>query len=105
MASPFYVYRICLVATLGGVLFGYDTAVISGVVDALKAHFHLEAIPLGSVIGSALIGCIIGVLVAGKLTDWAGRRAVLMLSAVLFLVSALACTITNTRSEEHTSEL
>src|SRR5271163_2482268 len=66
MASPFYVYRICLVATLGGVLFGYDTAVISGVVDALKAHFHLGAIPLGSVIGSALIGCIIGVLIAGK---------------------------------------
>jgi sugar porter (SP) family MFS transporter len=99
MASPFYVYRICLVATLGGVLFGYDTAVISGAVDALKAHFHLGAIPLGSVIGSALIGCIIGVLIAGKLTDWAGRRAVLMLSAVLFLISALACTITNTPDE------
>jgi SP family arabinose:H+ symporter-like MFS transporter len=99
MSSPFYVYRICLVATLGGVLFGYDTAVISGAVDALKVHFHLDSIPLGSVIGSALIGCIIGVLVAGKLTDWAGRRAVLMLSAVLFLISALACTITSTADE------
>jgi len=88
--SRFYVYRICLVATLGGLLFGYDTAVISGAVDALKAHFHLGALPLGWVVGSALIGCIIGVLIAGKLTDWAGRRSVLMLSAVLFLISALA---------------
>jgi SP family arabinose:H+ symporter-like MFS transporter len=99
MVTNFYIYRICLVATLGGVLFGYDTAVISGAVDALKAHFNLDPIPLGSVISSALIGCIIGVLVAGKLTDWAGRRAVLMLSATLFLVSALACTITHTPDE------
>jgi SP family arabinose:H+ symporter-like MFS transporter len=99
MTSPFYVYRICLVATLGGLLFGYDTAVISGTVDALRTHFQLDALALGWVVGSALIGCIIGVLVAGKLTDWTGRRAVLMLSAALFLISALACTLTHTSGE------
>jgi SP family arabinose:H+ symporter-like MFS transporter len=98
-APNFYVYRICLVATLGGLLFGYDTAVISGANDALKAHFQLSDLRLGSVVASALIGCVIGVLIAGKLTDFIGRRAVLALSAVLFLVSALACTITHTASE------
>lgn len=99
MGSRLYVYRICLVATLGGLLFGYDTAVISGAVDALKTHFHLDALALGWVVGSALIGCMIGVLIAGKLTDLAGRRAVLALSAALFLVSALACTVTHSSGQ------
>ena len=97
--SRLYVYRICLIATLGGLLFGYDTAVISGAVDALKAHFHLDALSLGWIVGSALIGCIVGVLIAGALADWIGRRAVLILSGVLFLVSALACTLTHSPSE------
>jgi sugar porter (SP) family MFS transporter len=97
--ANFYVYRICLVATLGGLLFGYDTAVISGANDALKDHFQLSDLALGWVVGSALIGCMIGVLVAGKLTDLIGRRAVLALSASLFLVSALACMITQTSNE------
>jgi SP family arabinose:H+ symporter-like MFS transporter len=95
----FYVCRICLVATLGGLLFGYDTAVISGANDALKVHFHLSDFYLGWVVGSALLGCCAGVLVAGKLTDLIGRRAVLALSAVLFLVSALICAITVTPTE------
>ena len=99
MAPPFYVYRICLVATLGGLLFGYDTAVISGANNALQAHFHLTDIYLGWVVGSALLGCCAGVLIAGKLTDLIGRRAVLALSAVLFLISALACAITTTPTE------
>lgn len=99
MANPFYVYRICLVATLGGLLFGYDTAVISGANNALQQHFHLSDIYLGWVVGSALLGCCAGVLVAGKLTDLIGRRAVLALSAVLFLVSALLCAITQTPIE------
>lgn len=99
MANPFYVYRICLVATLGGLLFGYDTAVISGANNALQQHFHLSDIYLGWVVGSALLGCCAGVLVAGKLTDLIGRRSVLALSAVLFLVSALLCAITQTPIE------
>jgi len=94
-----YVYRICLVATLGGLLFGYDTAVISGANNALQAHFHLSDIYLGWVVGSALLGCCGGVLVAGKLTDLIGRRAVLALSAALFLISALLCAITVTPTE------
>jgi len=99
MSPRLYVYRICLVATLGGLLFGYDTAVISGAVDALKTHFNLDALALGWVVGSALIGCMIGVLIAGKLTDLAGRRAVLALSATLFLISALACTVTHSSGQ------
>jgi sugar porter (SP) family MFS transporter len=97
--ANFYVYRICLVATLGGLLFGYDTAVISGANNALQAHFALTDFDLGWVVGSALLGCCVGVLIAGKLTDLIGRRAVLALSAVLFLVSALVCAITSTPSE------
>jgi sugar porter (SP) family MFS transporter len=97
--ASFYVYRICLVATLGGLLFGYDTAVISGANNALQAHFRLSDIYLGWVVGSALLGCCAGVLIAGKLTDLIGRRAVLALSAVLFLVSALICAITVTPTE------
>jgi SP family arabinose:H+ symporter-like MFS transporter len=97
--SRLYVYRVCLVATLGGLLFGYDTAVISGAVDALKAHFQLDALALGWLVASALLGCIVGVLIAGKLTDVVGRRAVLILSGVLFLVSALGCTLTHSPSE------
>jgi SP family arabinose:H+ symporter-like MFS transporter len=101
----FYVYRICVAATLGGLLFGYDTAVISGANDALKIHFHLSDLALGWVVASALVGCVIGVLIAGKLTDRIGRRAVLALSAVLFLVSALVCTVTQTSSELVTARI
>jgi SP family arabinose:H+ symporter-like MFS transporter len=94
-----YLYRVCLVATLGGLLFGYDTAVISGTIDALQVHFQIDKLHIGWVAASALVGCVIGVLIAGKLTDRLGRRAVLMISALLFLVSALACTITHTPNE------
>lgn len=86
-----YLIFVSTVAAMGGLLFGYDTAVISGTVESLRAHFHLDPLSLGWVVGSALVGCVLGAAVAGKLTDALGRRAVLAFSAVLFLASGVWC--------------
>jgi len=93
-----YVILLTLIATLGGLLFGYDTAVISGAVGSLKAYFidprHLSdpntANSLwGIVNSSALIGCIIGGIIGGWVSTHIGRKRGLIVAAVLFLVSAL----------------
>ncbi len=86
-----YLIFVSVVAAMGGLLFGYDTAVISGTVEALRSHFALNPLELGWVVGSALTGCVAGAAVAGKLTDALGRRTVLGLSAFLFLASAIWC--------------
>ncbi len=88
-----YLVLICLVATLGGLLFGYDTAVISGAIGFLQSFFTLDAKLKGWAASSALIGCVLGVAAAGSLSDRFGRRTVLLLSAVLFLVSAIGSAI------------
>lgn len=77
------------VATLGGLLFGYDTAVISGAIEPLRGHFGLDATMKGWAAGCALVGCIGGVLTAGPMNDRLGRKITLVVAAVLFLVSAL----------------
>ncbi|MGC8552591.1 MAG: D-xylose transporter XylE [Phycisphaerae bacterium] len=92
-----YVVLLTLIATLGGLLFGYDTAVISGAVDSLKAYFitprHLSpdeaSSLLGFVVSSALIGCIIGGIIGGWISTNIGRKGGLIIAAILFLVSAL----------------
>ena len=84
-----YLVAVCLVATLGGLLFGYDTAVISGAIGFLQDHYSLDADGMGWAASSALIGCAIGVLLAGSMSERLGRRNTLILAAVLFLVSAI----------------
>jgi SP family arabinose:H+ symporter-like MFS transporter len=86
-----YVLFVSVIAAMGGLLFGYDTAVISGTVEALRMHFSLNPLELGWVVGGALIGCVAGAAIAGKLTDAFGRRAVLLASAALFLISGIWC--------------
>jgi len=86
-----YLYLTCLVAALGGFLFGFDTAVISGTVTLVKNDFNLSAVSEGWFVSCALLGCIIGVAFSGKLSDKYGRKIVLLLSAILFLGSALGC--------------
>jgi MFS transporter, SP family, xylose:H+ symportor len=88
-ASRLYLGLATAVATLGGLLFGYDTAVISGAIEPLRVHFELDATLKGWAAGSALVGCLIGVLVAGPMNDRAGRRTTLMVAAIFFLVSAV----------------
>jgi len=93
-----YIVLITLIATLGGLLFGYDTAVISGAVSSLRAYFidprslgdaNTANSLLGFVVSSALIGCIIGGCLGGWVSSRLGRKRGLILAAVLFLISAL----------------
>ena len=89
--SQTFLVLICIVAALGGLLFGFDTAVISGAVGLFKAEFQLSAIVTGWATGSAIVGCMIGAAIAGALADRFGRRRVLLLSGVFFAVSAIGC--------------
>ncbi len=87
--SRLYLAAACVVAALGGFLFGFDTAVISGCIGFLEDQFALSAWTKGYVVSAALIGCICGAGAAGWLSDRFGRRRVLMLAAALFLSSAI----------------
>lgn len=97
--SNIYLYLVCLVAALGGFLFGFDTAVISGTVSLVKNDFSLNAVSEGWFVSCALLGCIIGVSFSGKLSDKYGRKIVMILSAVLFLASALGCMLSSSFTE------
>jgi len=92
-----YTFFICLVAALGGLLFGFDTAVISGAIEFLIAPqvFDLDEIEKGITVGSILIGCMAGSLLAGKPSDIFGRKKVLMFAAFLFIISSLGCAVSN----------
>ncbi len=83
-----FIILISLVATIGGFLFGYDSGVINGTVDGLKAAFGSDAAVTGFNVASMLLGCAIGAWFAGTLADRYGRRTMLLVSAVFFLVSA-----------------
>lgn len=88
-----YVVWLSVVASLGGFLFGYDTAVISGTVDQVKAQFSLDDITTGWYVGCALAGSIGGVMIAGYLSDLFGRKIIMVLSAILFSLSGIGCMI------------
>ena len=88
-----YIAGITLVATLGGLLFGYDTAVISGAIGSLRAYFELSDLQTGWAASSALVGCVIGAVMAGFVADRYGRKPGLLLAAILFLVSAIGSAV------------
>ena len=88
-ANMGFIGAIVAVATIGGFLFGYDSGAVNGTQEGLKTAFGLSEGGLGFTVGSLLIGCFIGAFLAGRLADVMGRRNVMMLSAVLFLVGAL----------------
>jgi SP family xylose:H+ symportor-like MFS transporter len=88
-----YVTFITIVATLGGLLFGYDTAVISGAIGFVRDYFDLNSTMMGWVASSALVGCIAGCAAAGFLSDRFGRKKMLILSAVLFALTGAGCAI------------
>ncbi len=85
--------RASIIAALGGLLFGFDTAVISGTTDQLREVFGLTANTLGFTVASALIGTIFGAMLSGKPSDVLGRRKTLSWIAVLYFVSAVGCAI------------
>ena len=84
---------LSFVAALGGILFGYDTAVISGTISAVADRFGLDAMAKGWYVGCALVGSIGGVAVAGWLSDRFGRKPTMLFSSVLFSVSAIGCAL------------
>ncbi|WP_372014845.1 sugar porter family MFS transporter [Pseudoxanthomonas sp. 10H] len=86
--TPFIILISC-VATIGGFLFGFDSGVINGTVDGLQQAFGSSKAALGFEVASMLLGCAIGAFFAGRLADRWGRRTVLIISAVLFLLSAI----------------
>jgi sugar porter (SP) family MFS transporter len=88
-----FLLPICLVATLGGLLFGYDTGVISGAIEPLTSRFGLTDFMKGWASGCVLIGCATGVLLVGPLSDRFGRKLALFLAAALFLISALGTSL------------
>jgi sugar porter (SP) family MFS transporter len=97
--NPRYVVGICLIAALGGLLFGYDTAVINGAIGFLETHFELTPALKGWASSSALLGCVIGVSFAGAFSDWLGRKKTLVLAGVLFLVSSIGTAVPQTLTQ------
>ncbi len=83
-----YISLITLIAALGGFLFGFDMAVVSGIIEPLKLEFGLSSSQEGLFVSSALLGCIAGVGFSGFLSDKIGRKKVLFVAAFLFLISA-----------------
>ncbi|GAB3287434.1 sugar porter family MFS transporter [Parasphingorhabdus pacifica] len=88
-----HVVMIASAAALGGFLFGYDTSVINGGVDAIQAHFNVGSGLTGLVVSSALLGSAVGAAIAGGLADRIGRIRVMQLAAVLFMVSAIGSAV------------
>lgn len=95
--NKFFIIGVTLVATLGGLLFGYDTAVISGAVDPIKVFFQLDAAHYGDLatfyhgatVSSALIGCILGGIISGIFATRFGRKKSLIIASILFFISAV----------------
>lgn len=88
-----YVVFMAIVAAIGGILFGYDTAVISGTTEMVKGQFALSDMREGWYVGCALIGSICGVAVAGAMSDKLGRKLTMLISAALFSISAIGCAV------------
>ncbi|MDR0714598.1 MAG: sugar porter family MFS transporter [Bacteroidales bacterium] len=99
MKSFGYLIFLSTVAALGGFLFGYDTAVISGTIGSVSAQFGLNEVQTGWYVGCALVGSVVGVTVAGRLSDRFGRKPVLSLSAVLFSLSAAGCMLSTDETQ------
>lgn len=86
-----FIFKIALIATLGGLLFGYDTAVISGAEQSLQKYLTQQygSFIHGMTVSSALIGCIIGGLLSSSFSSYLGRKKSLQVAAILFIVSSL----------------
>ncbi|MET0392650.1 MAG: sugar porter family MFS transporter [Chitinophagaceae bacterium] len=90
-----YVYKITIVAAVGGLLFGYDTAVVAGAIGFIQKNFGLSAARMGWIASCALVGCVAGAMCSGYLSDRLGRKKVLVLSALLFAISSAGILFTS----------
>ncbi|WP_123053689.1 sugar porter family MFS transporter [Clostridium sp. JN-1] len=87
--SIVFIVFISIAAAFGGLLYGYDSALISGAIDSIQARFQFGSAMVGFVVSSILIGGAIGVLLSGSFSDYIGRKKVLIISAILFAVSSI----------------
>ncbi len=87
--SIVYAYFISFVAAVGGLLFGYDTGVISGAIPFIIEHFSLNSHQAGFAVSNLMIACTVGAIISGLLTDRFGRKKILILAAILFVISAV----------------
>lgn len=98
-ANVFHTVLLSCVAAIGGFLFGFDSGVINGTVDALKKAFNSSSLNVGFDVASMLLGCAVGAFVAGTLSDKFGRRAVMLVAAVFFAISAWGSGISSSSFE------
>ena len=89
-ANMLFVFAIVAVATIGGFMFGYDSGVINGTQDGLQQAFSLSRFETGFNVAAILVGCAVGAFIAGRLADHIGRRTVMIIAAILFVISAVA---------------
>ena len=87
-SASLYVIFISAIAALGGFLFGFDSGVINGTVTALSQAFQSDSVATGFNVASVLLGCAVGALVAGPLADRYGRKPVMIITALVFAISA-----------------
>lgn len=97
--STAFVILISFVATIGGFLFGFDSGVINGTVDGLQTAFQSDSFGTGFSVSSMLLGCAVGAFFAGRLADTYGRRTLLIVAAIFFIVSAWGSGIANSTTE------
>ncbi|HEX8378439.1 MAG TPA: sugar porter family MFS transporter [Pedobacter sp.] len=91
-----YILLISAVSALGGVLFGFDTAIISGTIPFIKSYFALDEVMLGWAVSSILVGCGLGAMIAGKLADALGRKMALFICAFLFAATGIGVALADT---------
>jgi sugar porter (SP) family MFS transporter len=94
-----YTILIASVAALGGLLFGFDTAVIAGTLSSLRSYFNLSDAEIGLVVAAASIGCIPGAFFSGRLADYFGRKKMMATTAVLFIIAAIGSGIAGSFAE------
>src|ERR1051325_9265431 len=94
-----YAYRIATVAAAAGLLFGFDIAVINGALVFLRAQFALSELQTEIAAGALLLGCALGASVAGPLSDWLGRKRILIVAAILFAASSLGAALPHNLTE------
>ena len=97
--SSGYVYLISAIAAVAGLLFGFDIAVINGAIIFLKEQFHLSILETEFATSSLLVGCVFGAIMAGVLSDWLGRKRILLVAALLFAVSAFGAALPRNLTE------
>ena len=91
-----FIVLISLVATIGGFLFGFDSGVINGTVEGLQKAFHADSFGTGFNVASMLLGCAVGAFFAGRMADLYGRRSVLIVAALCFIISGWGSGIAHT---------